>query len=217
MDGYVVCVGYADALRRSLVAWRDGLDSLIVATTPDDEATIDLCRSASVATHETRRFYFSDAAFNKSGAVDEMLVAAAPAEWVLLLDADVVPPAGWRVAVESARPTPGILHVATRVDVVGRPYHDSDQVPGFFQLWHAADARWTSAPRLGDWRSASAYDSELMSRWPAALRRTLPVVLTHLGDPGRNWCGVGGEAACARLHAERARRGGWGHERIAAK
>ena len=55
------------------------------------------------------------------------------------------------------------------------------------------------------WRHAGGYDSEFEFRWPPTRRVRIPgLVLTHIGLPGANWCGVGNDAAMAELKRRRA-------------
>lgn len=212
----LVCVDYAQPLSRSLAAWRDGLDQLVVVTTPGDAATLDLCRREGVHAHRSLAIDRDGAVFNKAAMLEEGLAAVAPTDWVLLLDADVEPRAGWRPAVErmvAERGGAGRLYGATRVEEDGSPIAD-DPCAGYFMLWHAADPAARERPLLGSWRSAAGYDTALAARWHPSHREVLPLGLVHRGPRGRNWCGVGRGGAMAALRADRLRAGGWAHERL---
>jgi hypothetical protein len=225
--GITVCVDYSDRLAQTLALWRNGLDGGVVITSTRDQATQDLCSANGVPCFCTDVFYVGGAAFNKSGAIDQALAAieGAPAcllwfvdphedEWYLLFDADVVPPADWRSRVEAAQPRSGNLYGASRRDSSGGAVRDTE-LAGFFQLFHMSDPAAADRPLLGSWHNASGYDSQFIRRWPLDRRVIIPgLELEHLGEPGQDWCGRGNAAAMLAMRTERARRGGYQHERI---
>ena len=217
--GVVVCVDYAPRLARSIDLWASGLDSLVVVTVPGDDPTFDLCTERGVQCRRSLRLNADGAVFNKAALLDEGVAAVAPRDWLLLFDADVVPPAGWRAAVEAAVPVSwgaGAIFGARRVEEDGSPIADDPAGGGYFQLFHSQDPVWLADPRLGSWRSAAGYDTALAARWHPGLRRVLPLDLVHVGARGRNWCGLGRGAAMASLLRDRLARGGWAHERLDA-
>ena len=213
--GITTCVGYADLLSQSLSRWKHGLDKLIVCTSPKDDATQRLCVHRGVAPCITDEFYRHGAAFNKSGAMDEALRFAdlIGRDWVLFFDADIVPPKDWREKIERWELQPGKLYGASRIDDKGLSIPDGE-LAGFFQLWHMTDPVAQDRPLLGNWHNASGYDSAFVGRWPQERRVILDLTVTHLGDPGQNWCGVANAAGMQAMLEERGRRGGWKHERI---
>ena len=235
IHGITVCVDYAAELEVGLRRWWVYLDSLTIVTMARDTATIDLARQwaaggPSAHLHVTDAFTRDGATFNKGRALEEAradLMAriwGAPA-WILLFDADIVPPADWRDRLEGI--TPGFLYGCRRFQGAPDALEDTGQpslphdVPGvgYFQLFHVVDPVVTGADPLieTDWIHAGNYDNRLLDRWRAAGRPAvnLPFRVAHLGPPGVNWCGKGNAPAVARIRAERRRRGGrWDHERI---
>ena len=94
-----------------------------------------------------------------------------------------------------------------------REYGDRE-LAGFFQLFHSSDPNAQCCPLLDEFNNASGYDSEFMKRWPPERRIILPMNLLHLGEPGRNWCGVGNDEAMRELWNKRRDSRGYQHERI---
>jgi hypothetical protein len=186
--GLTVCVGYAELLRPSVPRWTAGLDRWTVVTAPGDQATLDLCAAAGVDTFQTDAFTLDGAVFNKGRAMSEAYTARTWPDWVVFIDADVIPPAEWRWLVEAATPVPGWLYGARRRLTSGAPYFDGE-IAGFFQLFHATDPRVQRQPILDcTWRHAGGYDSEFQFRWPPECRSVIPgLELVHQGEPGQNW------------------------------
>lgn len=203
IDALTVCVDYADLLTRTIGGIMGGVDSLTVVTTAADAATIDLCNRHGASIVTTDAFTRNGAAFNKGLAMAEAWRTVHARDWCLFIDADILPPDGWRGACTGLEP--GYLYSAVRVprlpqDVIG---------VGYFQLFHASDPR--AAAPLTSWHTASCYDNEFKNRWPEV--RQLPFELRHL-DTGGNWCGRGNAVAMEAMRAERIRLRGWQHERL---
>lgn len=211
VHAYTVSVGYDRELARGIDGWRGGLDAWAVVTHPDDLATQSLCAQHGVEVFLTDAFYRDPRAhFDKFLALSEAIAARPPEEWLLLIDADVQPPAGWRRYVEQCQP--GTLYGAKRQHADGRRIVDGE-LAGYFQLFHVSDPAWSADPWLGSWVSCGSGDSALMLRWPAARQVVLPLTVVHHGDPGANWCGVGRDAE--RVEMLKARRvAGWRAERL---
>lgn len=213
ISGITTCVGYAGLLEQGIARWKAGLDRVAVMTSPADSDTVDLCVRERVTAISTVAFKRDGAAFNKAAAMEDGLALSVPNDWVLFFDADIVPPPDWRAQLESHAPTPGNLYGARRIKDTRRAIWDGE-LAGFFQLWHVSDPVAQDRPLLGSWQSAGSYDSEFMFRWEPERRIILPLAMVHLGEDGRNWCGVGNSAGMERLIAERRRRGGYRHERL---
>jgi hypothetical protein len=217
ISGLVVCVDYADVFERTASRWIGGLDDVVVVTAGRDRHTQELCARLGVTVHTTEAFFRHGAFFNKAGALDEGLLRLSPWDWVLLFDADVLPPADWRARLDAAAIQPGCLYGSVRLCECGcQRVLDPDTVmPGFFHLFHGRDPRARHRPLFGDWRNASGYDTVFAARWRGAWRR-VPFVVTHLGEIAENWCGRGNVDGMAATRADRARRGGWHHECLSA-
>jgi hypothetical protein len=234
IHGITVCVDYAAELAVGMLRWWTYLTSLTIVTTARDTATIDLARQWAAGgpaahLHVTDAFYRDGATFNKGRALEEArrdLIARADfAGWILLFDADVVPPADW--ADRCAGLAAGSLYGCRRFQGTPGALEDHGQpnlphdVPGvgYFQLFHACDPVVVGADPLIDvhWTHAGNYDNRLLDRWRAVGRPAvnLPFRVAHLGTPGVDWCGKGNGATLEALRSERRRRGGtWDHERI---
>jgi hypothetical protein len=229
IHGLTVCVEYAEFLAVGLFRWLDSLESLTIVTAPHDEETRALARvDPRIAIVVTDLFYRDGAAFNKGRAMEAARQGMPWTDWILLFDADVVPPADWGRQVAAAHPDPQALHGAYRFDGDRHDLDDRGQpscahdVPGvgYFQLFHSADPHVQTAPGESlidtQWRHAGNYDNRLMDRWRSAgIRvRALPFRLAHIGER-ENWFGRGTREAFLAMQAERRRRGGrWDHETI---
>ena len=206
------CVDYSEYLARSIARWVAGLELLVVVTAPRDEATIALAREHGATLHVTDAFWRDGALFRKGLALQEARSFLPPGGFHLFLDADVMPPEDWLAQLEAADLQLGMLHGARRIYEDGRPINDRE-LAGFFQLFHSSDPRGLAPLATNFWHAGNV-DSDFMLRWPRALQRILPLQLTHLGEPGVNWCGVGNEAAIARLREARKRGRSWRDEVI---
>lgn len=249
IHGITVCVDYAAEFAIGLPRWLPGLASLTVITAHRDRDTIDLIlkggpdglpldRSTLVVTNS---FYLDGAAFNKGRALEEARADLCArtgnnSGWILLFDADVVPPSDWAARLEGVLQV-GTLYGCHRFNATPDALEDRGQpnlpgdVPGvgYFQLFHQWDPVVVGVEPLIDthWVHAGNYDNRLMDRWrrSGAPRpgipnrgeqkiRAVPFRLAHLG-PRENWYGKGHRAEFLAMQAERRRRGGkWDHERI---
>jgi len=216
LSGLVVCVDYADYLEQTLPRWAGHFDRVLVVTTARDQATLAICRHLAVGGHGTDAFYRMGAAFNKSGALDEGLAMLEPAEWLLVFDADIRPPDGWRPQIEAEPLSAGHLYTATRQDereqIVPDPLRK--EVPGYFMLFHTRDPVVQDRPLFGDWHNASGYDTVFSRRWDPKMWRRLPFIVTHLGDTRRHWCGRNNVAAMTELAERRRLLKGFLHQRL---
>jgi hypothetical protein len=204
--GLTVCVNYGDLLRRGLDRWHVGLDRLVVVTSPADKGTQELCDQYNVEWYATDIFYANGAKFNKAAAMAEAIKYCDlrhQAEWLLMFDADIVPPKNWREQVENLRPQMGFVHGAKRwyvpenisdamLDLPSSRPISSVSVIGFFMLFHTND------PRLGPnpifdlhWPHAGNYDTVFARKWPSHCHRILPIQFLHLGEERVNWTGRG--------------------------
>jgi glycosyltransferase involved in cell wall biosynthesis len=216
VSGLVVCVDYGDYLEQTLPAWAADLDRLVVVTAAGDRATLAACARFGVRAHVTDAFYRFGAAFNKGGALDEGLAALDAPEWVLLFDADIAAPEGWRAKLDLAALSPGHLYTATRQDAHGEIVNDPQrfELPGYFLLFHARDPVAQDRPLFGDWHNASGYDTVFSRRWRQEMWRRLPFVVTHLGETRRHWCGRDNVAGMIEMDQRRRLLSGFLHERL---
>lgn len=199
----VVCVGYADLLRRSLDRWLEGCERLTVVTSPDDAATLALCDNHDLTPFVTSIFYANGAKFNKGAALAQATLHTRwreGADWLLNFDADTVPPADWKTRLENTSLRPGTLYGAYRYQApeTGELRIDpTRQMPqgwviGFFSLYHATDVHLPPLPApLFDtyWPHAGNYDTTFTRRWPRDKQVILPIPMIHLGEERTHWCG----------------------------
>jgi len=227
IHGLTVCVNFADMLGVGIARVRHGLASWTIVTDTTDQSTVDLALEFGCRVHQTDVFYANGAAFNKGAAMEEARRAMPWNEWVLFIDADIVPEEQWIDKVRAVNPTRGILWSAwrhqcddpARVDDPRLPRIRGDGVGvGYFQLFHASDPH-LATPGGGPivethWAHAGNYDNGFMHRWSRGQRRLLPIRLVHLGSRD-NWFGRGKRDEFDAMQAERKRRGGrWDHETI---
>lgn len=216
LSAFTACVDYADLLALGAERWASGLEAWTIVSTFEDEATAALAERIGARLHRTRAFQADGALFNKARALQEAREAAgsAPGEWTLFLDADVAPPEDWLGRLEVLGLKPGWLYGARRRQAGGKLIEDRE-LAGFFQLFRSDDPR-GAAPLERDWLHAGNYDSAFMLRWPAPLRRILPLELEHAGEPGQNWCGRGNSEAMAKIR-ERRKTESWRSEKLGVR
>jgi hypothetical protein len=119
-EAITVCVGYADFLRETLPVNRPLVDDLIVVTSPDDAATLELCRRCSIrciVSEEHRR----GGPFNKARLIQRALDQVGAKDWLLHLDADIVLPRQFRELVQWAHLDERCIYGADRCNLVGWP------------------------------------------------------------------------------------------------
>ncbi|HYT73896.1 MAG TPA: glycosyltransferase family 2 protein [Vicinamibacterales bacterium] len=220
IHGMVVCVNYLDVLQVGLSRWLSGLNSLTVVTAPGDAA--EKLTDPKIKVVVTDAFYRNGAAFNKGLAMEEAIASVPWDDWVLLFDADIVPPMEWyREARGCRRQTlygayrfqvdaPGEVDRKDLPDIPDGKY----ELPGFFQLFHVTAPAVQRKPIFeANWLHAGNYDTHFQARWPQNYRVKLPIRLAHIGATG-NWWGRGPEAASKMkaMYEERERRRGYRHE-----
>ena len=183
----------------------------------------------------TQEFHRHGAFLNKGAGLNDVLRNQLHSDghiikenfWILLFDCDILPPPNWRQAVEAANPIPGHIYGCHRRQpgcghtafIAGKPEPDiyPDGVPcGYFMLFHASDDAMKWTPAIPDqFYHAGSYDSELLERWPPGRQHMLPLIVDHLGEPGKNWFGPGNEARMAELKANRRMGKSWRNETVA--
>lgn len=212
IHGLVVCVNYAAELRNAMPRWKAGLESLTIVTDPHDRQTALVADDYHCRLVVTDAFYDNGAHFNK-GLAQQIAWPHVPKEdWLLLIDADIVPPIGWKQTILHSNPQPGWLYGSRRWDDRGALLFDDSHGYGYFQLFHASDPLAAKEPFFEtDWTHAGNGDSAILLRWRnvGRLAPVLPLALHHQGvGPSHNWYGRGKLAEFDAMEAERARRGG---------
>src|SRR3990170_8198311 len=97
INALTVCVQYADYLSIGLPRWLSGLDSWTIVTDGRDEATPRFAQlDPRIKVVQTDLFYADGASFNKGRAIEWARKYHLPwRDWILFLDADIVPEADW--------------------------------------------------------------------------------------------------------------------------
>jgi len=213
-----VCVDYSDYLSPHIGKWRKGIEKMIVVSDEKDEKTNGLCMLYNALCHRTGVFYANGASFNKGAALSEAIAehrVIERADWVLLFDADMIPPDGWRQKIEvSINLQRGWLYGANRRNESGKQINDNE-IAGYFQLFHASDDNVQRKPLLETcWRHAGSYDTEFQSRWPRGRRAFLPLTLIHQGPHSTNWWGRGNVQAMQEMRRFRSIYGNYEYEKI---
>lgn len=198
-----ISIDYADLLAQTLPLNRGAFDQFVVVTSPADEASHALCAQYDATVCLSGRQRLHGANFNRGALLNDGFRCLERADWVAVLDADVVLPRDfdrlWRDRVVDEH----TLHYARRLQCGTfaewqRARSDWEQLPpleddcpgaGYFQLFR------TSTRRLNDrglwypeyYPTAAASDLRFRDLWPALADLGFPVV--HLGDPFVNWSG----------------------------
>lgn len=190
IDALVVCVGqhYADTLAQALPVWLDTLDRLLIVT---DENS-DKCLNRYLY-YTTDIFYRYGAHFNKGAALSEAFYHLNPQDWVLNIDADIIPPVNWRKIAEPLLEI-GNLYGCKRYYENSPTDSESDSsypdLWGYFHLWNVRDpASWIRPVYPVDCGHAGNYDHTFMRRWHENKRKELPFAVEHIGPPRNNWFG----------------------------
>lgn len=226
LRGVVVCVNYADLLSRSIKRWHEGLDRLVVVTSKKDVATQELCHNNNIETHVTDVFYENGAKFNKGAALSEAINCNGfreYADWILVFDADIVPPEDWRVAINKMEFEQDKLYGTYRYWVkedgplTVDKTHKMPQgwVLGFFTMFHNCNPVVTNPVFDIWWPHAGAYDTEFTNKFPKNKQVLLDIPMIHLGEERCNWVGRGDKEGMKQLLASRKAPGDWKHERMA--
>lgn len=107
IEAVTVCVGYSDFLAEVAYYNTGLLDRWIICTTPDDEATREICRIHDLETllsddGERSNVGTTGSVFNKGRLVERALQHTSLGSWRLHLDADIVLPHQFRRMLEGA-------------------------------------------------------------------------------------------------------------------
>jgi hypothetical protein len=191
--GITTCVGelYANYLREALPVWLKTLDSLTIVTDTSGSNVLWFLALFGAKIIHTDAFTRNGAHFNKGAALNQGIAAAAPTDWILSFDADILPPANWRQIAER-RAQRDCLNGAHRYKPNAKQTNkNAIFCKGYFQLWHVEDPHYRRSPIFDDSFDAGGYDTAFASQWPRRLHNNLGFGVTHLGEKCRYWCGPG--------------------------
>jgi hypothetical protein len=172
IEAVTVCVGYADFLYETAHYNTGLLDRWIIVTSPEDEATREVCRIFDLETVLSSD-HARDGGFNKGRMIDRGLDHCSADCFRLQLDGDIVLPGSFRTMLAGAhlderkiygcdrqmvrsweewqrlKGSDWLHHTHCSINMprgeIGTRWGraDTGYVPiGFFQLWHAAADEW---------------------------------------------------------------------------
>lgn len=197
----VTSVGYADKLQVSVQCNLDLFDQIVVATTPDDAATLEVCKrfqSRGVSCYKTNAFHRGQAAFNKGAAVREVqqklhrdAVTRKGETEIAIVDADVCLPRtlempspcqpGTLIGLRGRWIVPTASGMFSGSPAFLEVFHEPT---GFFQLYNA------KAPRLYPAYLPTAGGSDQLFAMSFDHQENIPAFAWMLGCPYVNWAGV---------------------------
>lgn len=211
----IVCSGYSDILRETLPYNRYETDGLVVVTEENDQDTIDLCKEYNILTHISHKRKFNGAIFNKGAMINEGIKIASrefKTPWILLSDADIILPIGFKNDWSRKILNPGTLYYAERIDVecdeIIRYVSNPEKVKnctiedthinkfpwGYFQLFNlnAEALKVRENPYSEDYISAGYVDGEFVKLWPRERTYFMGIRVIHIahGSNAANWDGI---------------------------
>lgn len=208
LTGVVVCVEYDDLLAITLPKAMRTLSRCYVITSPEDQATIDLCLGIDrVEIVITDAFRKDGAVFNKGRAIQECLDQWIIGEyhgWVLIFDADIVMDADFvndeylsgldkdkLYGCHRRMLTNGIGNIPDNPALWNSlPLANDIEFPGFFQLFHTDAESLKGQPYWYDptFTHAGGGDAYFQSLFGDSKYR-MRIEVLHLGERDRNWYG----------------------------
>jgi len=184
-------VDYADYLGFCLQSLARVVQGAVVVTAQHDPA-INLALRFGATPLVFNGWHADGALFNKAAAIryaQEMVHAAFPDSWYLLIDADIIMEQGARQIIEENAKVENALYSARRVDFHSKADLQKQKptltyggiFSGCWQLYrrHMLYPEWS--------RSAEKCDLDFAKKFTSA--RVLPMVVGHLGQEGVNWEG----------------------------
>lgn len=219
IEAVTICVNYADFFKHTWQSHAAVFGRIVVVTTPNDDATIDLCQKAGLECVVTTRGSSDGDAFNVGKMMNEGLKVLSRKTWVARVDADIYLPCGTKERLLHSADDPNALYgidrflcptynawvngtkdLYTKWGVwmdkwpLSKRYSPADvgYVPvGFFQLWNAGvnDHIYSEGGT-----TAANSDIGFALNWPRKYRRMIPdVAAIHLDSEdapsGANWSG----------------------------
>jgi hypothetical protein len=115
IEAVTVCVDYSDFLAETVRTNRRHFDRWLIVTSPDDEATADLCHRHNLEMIRTNDFYAHGDEFNKGRGVERGLAMLGHHDWLVHIDADIALPRDFRDVLHDADLDPACIYGADRV------------------------------------------------------------------------------------------------------
>jgi hypothetical protein len=201
MKSIVVSVDYHDILAITLPANARHFEKTVVVTTPDDIKTHKIVEGVENAElFKTDVFYKFGATFNKGLALELGFNQLGRDGWIVVWDADTLFPDSIDIPDKEI----GKLYGARRKVAYNEYqfnhnfmmkcadfYPDENEIPGYFQMFHAADPALKNCKYWYPvhWKHAGGCDSYFQMRWRGPDKIWADFWVIHYGDPGKNWHG----------------------------
>jgi hypothetical protein len=211
----MVCCGYSHVLKDTLAYNKGETDGIVVVTDETDIETQKVCKELNVYVHISYRKSINGSFFNKGAMLNEGIDIATKyyhSNWILLSDADVVLPFGFKDTWNKKILNPGTLYYAERINIKHKDLikcivnpnrvkemilefpHANQQPWGYFQLFNinAEALQGRDTIYSEDYLSAGYVDGEFIRLWHKDRRYFTGVRVLHIehGPLGVNWNGV---------------------------
>lgn len=135
VDAVIVCENYDDYLSLTLPHNIPEVDRLLVVTSQEDEKTQTLCDRLGVEYCVSKRIHEKGAVLAKGKAINDGLdYLGADKDWILIIDADIILPMGFRDKVKDMVLNPGCLYYTRRWGV-----QDGSQIKAFMSDLNSMD------------------------------------------------------------------------------
>ena len=211
----IVCIGYADKLAQTLPYNKNEADGIVIVTDEEDIETQELCKKHNLDIILSKKKHLNGAFFNKGAMINEGIEFAKSkykTSWILLIDADILLPIGFKERWIKMVLTPGTLYYVERIDVpineihryIANPNrlktipipdpHTNRNPWGYFQLFNlnAFALRGRKTYYSEEYLSAGYVDGEFIRLWHNDRRYFIKERVIHLphGTYGTNWNGI---------------------------
>jgi hypothetical protein len=213
IEAVTVSVNYDDYLNTSLPFLSSQVDRVLVATTPTDKKTINVCKKHNVECVQTDRITkqftmcdgnFNTPVFNKGGGLSEALSRCCFKDWILVIDADIVLPLYAREKINCMNLDCSKIYGVSRFFcenandlktenfLLQKTKSPCKENPvGYFQLFHSSCV--SHLPKKSiypDGYDATRVDLLFKTYWKYCNRDFIPYFsVMHLGHCCRNWKG----------------------------
>lgn len=102
IEAVTTCVGFADILEHAIIQNQSIIDRWIIVTTPNDDPTHRTCKRHGIDFVYTDSFTRRGETFNKGLGINVGLAHLTLADWVLVIDADILLPPRTKHFLENA-------------------------------------------------------------------------------------------------------------------
>jgi hypothetical protein len=139
IEAVIPCLNYSDFLAQTLPHNIQHFDWIVVVTSFDDQATVDLCKKLSVECRQTDE-WFKHGKCNSGAAVNFGMGFCKQDAWICRMDADIYLPPLARQWIEWSRPDENCIYGVDRVNCPGwhewSKYISQQQPPDLQHSWH---------------------------------------------------------------------------------